>query len=78
MSGPRIGQKVVVWYGEFPPSRLQGEVEEVVVPGEALSVRVTDIGSLDSAYSWLVGEVKEMWRLDALENAKYDTFFWSP
>jgi len=73
-----VGSTVTVWFGDDPLSKLHGVVMRVIVPDDALRVRVTSLGTLDPAYSWIVGEEFDMWRLKRLSDAKYDDYFWSP
>jgi hypothetical protein len=73
-----IGGTVTVWFGDAPPAKLSGVVVAVIVPDEALRVRVTSRGDLPDAYDWVVGEEFDMWRMKRFSDAKYDTYYWSP
>jgi hypothetical protein len=73
-----VGSAVVVWFGEVPPAKLAGVVVGVIVPDEALRVRITSRGDLPETYDWVVGEELDMWRIKRSSDAKYDTYYWSP
>jgi hypothetical protein len=71
------GSAVTVWFGD-EPAKLSGVVVRVIVPGDALRVKVTSRGTLPEYYDHIVGEEFDMWRLKRLSDAKYDDYFWSP
>ena len=68
---------VTVWFSN-PPVRLTGEVVKVIVPDEALRVKITSRGELPEYYDHIVGEEFDMWRLKSLSDVKYDDYFWLP